>query len=434
MKKLFFIPALLLSLVFLLAVRARAASASLVISEVAMGSSVSASDEFVELYNNSSDPVDIGGWSLQYKSATGNIWQTKSDVADDETVAGHGFYVFKTSNKSLSSGLAQAGGNLRLVDKSGQAIDSLAWGNGNTPEVTAADACAQSQSLSRIYDDASQKFTDTDNNKNDFSAADVQSPGEIRGQQMTNEDGEPIIDTNQAGSFAPLEISELLPDPASPLSDSSDEFIEIFNPTDQSVSLAGWTLRDASGHSYKFSSESIGGHGYLAVYSKQTKISLNNDGDVIELLSPDGALVFSTPNYGKSKSGLSWGMTEDGWGWTQYPTPAAVNATLVSEQAEGSTTAAKAKKAKATAVKKASANKAQKAKAAKASKIAAVKAAATAPTGLSAATKANSSLWTWLLIAAGLGTIGYGIYEYRPEISAYFHKLRTKFGAGPKAR
>lgn len=428
MKKLFLIPALFLSLVLFLAVRARAASPNVVISEVAMGSSVSASDEFVELYNNSADSVDISSWKLEYKSATGTSWQSKSEVVDGETVTGHGFYVFKTSDKSLSSGLAQAGGNLRLVDKSGQVIDSLAWGNGNAPEVTATDACAQSQSLTRAYDDSSQKFIDTDNNKNDFSAVDVQSPGEIRGQQMTSEDGEIVIDDNQSVSYAPLEISELLPDPASPLSDSNDEFIEIFNPTDQSVTLAGWTLRDASGHKFSFSSEVISGHGYWAVYSKQTKISLNNDGDVIELLSPDGNLVFSTPNYGNSKSGLSWGMTEDGWGWTQAPTPGVANTGLSSEQSEGSSAASKAKKAKAAAVKKASTK-------AKASKLAAAKAAKTAPNGLAAAAKAASSnVWTWLLIAGGLGTIGYGIYEYRPEISTYFHKLRAKFSAGPKDR
>jgi hypothetical protein len=34
-----------------------------------------------------------------------------------------------------------------------------------------------------------------------------------------------------------------------------------------------------------------------------------------------------------------------------------------------------------------------------------------------------------LLVASGLGTIGYGIYEYRTEIQIRIQKLRAKFGA-----
>jgi hypothetical protein len=38
-------------------------------------------------------------------------------------------------------------------------------------------------------------------------------------------------------------------------------------------------------------------------------------------------------------------------------------------------------------------------------------------------------LWTWLLVAAGVATISYGIYEYRTEIQIRIQKLRAKFGA-----
>src|SRR5450756_2702901 len=43
-----------------------AASASMLISEVATGSSTSASDEYIELFNASASPVDLNGWSLKY--------------------------------------------------------------------------------------------------------------------------------------------------------------------------------------------------------------------------------------------------------------------------------------------------------------------------------------------------------------------------------
>jgi hypothetical protein len=55
----------------LLPTRVFAASDGIVISEVSMGSEDSASNEFVELYNNSSSAIDISSWSLYYRSATG---------------------------------------------------------------------------------------------------------------------------------------------------------------------------------------------------------------------------------------------------------------------------------------------------------------------------------------------------------------------------
>ncbi len=62
------------------AATAKANQKSILITEVQTGTEVSASQEFVEIYNDSSTQVDISGWSMYYKSATGNTWTKKATI------------------------------------------------------------------------------------------------------------------------------------------------------------------------------------------------------------------------------------------------------------------------------------------------------------------------------------------------------------------
>ena len=49
---------------------------------------VSATDEFVELYNPTAAPVDISGWKLQYKSDTGVSYSTKLTISAGKSIPG----------------------------------------------------------------------------------------------------------------------------------------------------------------------------------------------------------------------------------------------------------------------------------------------------------------------------------------------------------
>ena len=62
----------------LIARPADAASTDVVITEVYGGGGNSGApyqNDFVELTNNSSAPVDVSGWSIQYASSGGSTWQ-----------------------------------------------------------------------------------------------------------------------------------------------------------------------------------------------------------------------------------------------------------------------------------------------------------------------------------------------------------------------
>lgn len=410
-----------------LAKPAQAVSTNIVLSEVMTGHVESQSKEFVELYNNSSETVLLSGWTVEYKSAAGKTWSRRATLGEDDTLSARGYFVLSTEltgSKHISSGMAQSGGNLRLRDAAGTVIDQLAWGDGDSPEGEPVVAPALGQSLSRGLNAEATQLIDTDNNSSDFHAS--TSPTENTPPVDEEEDSTSdsvIVNTEQSANII---ISELLPDPQSPLSDSKDEFIELYNQGDNAVQLEGWSLRDKTNHVFRIGRTEIVPRGFVVLKSATTKLSLNNDGDEISLIDPLGNEVDRSSDYGAVKAGMSWGVSDGGWAWLSEPTPGASNASAL-VIAAGASAEKKVSVKKSTTKKSAIKATKKPKKAKKPSNIA--KAASAAPASYSPAEAAqNSRLWSWLLIALGIGTIGYGIYAYRPEITHIIHQLRTKFG------
>lgn len=398
-------------------------SADVVIYQAYFGSPSDATDEFVILHNASLAVVDISGLVVEYKSATGKSWYEKAKVAAGTAIASGEDYVLATKrerNGELDGGFAQSGGNTRIISSAGEVIDALAWGTGDAAEGVAASAMVAGQALTR-KSDASGQLIDTQNNVADFEAVNI----DIVTEAPSNPDP-----TNpapvQTGVDATVEITELFPDPTSPANDSSDEFIELFNAGAESVLLSGWKLRDAAGHSASLDGVSLQSGQYLALMSSQTKISLNNSGDTVALLNPAGEIVMTTPDYGAAEEGLTYGSSAEGWGWLANPTPNAANSLLASQDVvAAAATKAKAKKTTAKSTKKKA--KSAKAKTPKLAKTAAASAANN--TADMVDSQAESVPWTWLVAGLGVLAVGYGVYEYRPEITSFFVKLRAKLSA-----
>ncbi len=103
-----------------------------------------------------------------------------------------------------------------------------------------------------------------------------------------------------AGELVPTQliINELLPAPGdvdwdgNGTADHTDEWIEIYNPTAQPVGLGGWRLSDASNLSYDIPLGEVIQPGTFAVfYQNETGFSLNNNGDMVTLMHPNGTIV-----------------------------------------------------------------------------------------------------------------------------------------------
>ncbi len=389
-----------------LSLRATATS-NFVISEIMPASIDSASQEYIQISSLSSYPIDITGWRLEYFSATSKDLDTPSrTIKLSGSVAGVGDYILATTgymtneaNASFSPTLSSTGGHLRLVNNSLQILDTVGWGNASLPEGTAAEAPLKSEILER---NKNQKGTyiDTDNNASDF-ANDTLSL-----ESLNNVSKDSII------------ISELLPNPASPISDATGEFIELFNTTDQTISLQGYKLLTGSNlnHSYVFKAQQINPSEYKALYSNDTHATLANSGGKVQLQSPDGTVINETLAYPSSPDGQSWAWDGATWIWTATPTPNAQNAIFSPlVVSEGKVT--KTKSAKKAAVKKTKTSGKVKG------------ASTTTPKkSMGDADTSPAPMHTPVLASVGSLAVLYGVYEYRQDIANAFRKFRGNRG------
>ena len=69
-------------------------------------------------------------------------------------------------------------------------------------------------------------------------------------------------------------------------------------------------------------------YGFIVFYQSTTNIALNNDGDTLNYLKPDGTTVLDSYVYSTSTNDISYGRETDGSvTWTTFttPTPGAEN-------------------------------------------------------------------------------------------------------------
>ena len=93
-----------------------------------------------------------------------------------------------------------------------------------------------------------------------------------------------------AGPSGTVVIASLLPDPDG--SDKQNEVVTLRNDSASTVSLSGWTLRDASNNFVNLTIQgSIAPMETLDIVRKGSRLSLNNNGDTIRLLDDNGATV-----------------------------------------------------------------------------------------------------------------------------------------------
>jgi len=133
-------------------------------------------------------------------------------------------------------------------------------------------------------------------------------------------------------------LSEFLPAPGSETdwdgeghADQYDEWIELYNNLDRDVDLVGWALDDAAAsgsHPHVFPLGTVLGAGeYRAFFWRTTAVTLNNEGDAVRLLAPNGEVVegatYPATDYDVA---YSRGRPCDGeWVMNWQPTPGGPN-------------------------------------------------------------------------------------------------------------
>ncbi len=225
------------------------------------------------------------------------------------------------------------------------------------------------------------------------------------------------IPASDIGLAAP-QLTELLPNPATPQTDASDEFIELYNSNSRSFDLTGFYLEIGTSQIKRYvfpANTAIAAHEFRAFFSADTHISLSNSSGQVRLVDPLGNQIGQTDVYAAAKEGQTWAFASSTWQWSMLPTPNAANAI----KAPVAKTTKAASSAKATS--KAAATKATPKKSEK---------VITAPTTKPAATVTSTSpLHPGVLAVVGSFAILYGAYEYRRDVANKIYQFRSNRAA-----
>ena len=120
-------------------------------------------------------------------------------------------------------------------------------------------------------------------------------------------------------------INEILPAPEG--ADEQNEWLEIYNGNDFEVDLAGWQIKDQIGaiKTYAWPANSfIKARGFLTVSRAQSKIVLQNNGDGLTLINPQGTMADQI-TYPASPANQSYNRVSSGWTWSRVLTPGQPN-------------------------------------------------------------------------------------------------------------
>ena len=307
------------------------ATDSAVINEIAwMGTLNSANDEWIELYNNTGNSINLDGWQLVAQDGTPKIKLSGVFPAN-------GFYLLErtddnavpkiSADKIYTGALGNNGENLELYDASGNLIDSI-----NCTSGWFAGENETKQTMERKnFQSAGSDPNDWKDSQNPEGTPKAKNSEQNQEPRITNqeikksEDISPPISLEKTEYPTGIIINEILPSPEGP--DDLEEWIEISNQNQFEVDLSGWKIKDSAGAVTIFTvpaGTKISALGFLIINRPTTKIVLNNDGDEISLIQPDNKII-ETISYPKAPLGQSYGRFDLEWFWTSQPTPGANN-------------------------------------------------------------------------------------------------------------
>ncbi|PIW94128.1 MAG: hypothetical protein COZ86_02690 [Candidatus Moranbacteria bacterium CG_4_8_14_3_um_filter_41_13] len=298
---------------------------NVIISEVQIAGD-SVNDEFVELYNTGDTDQILTHWELRKKtknddSARGSLFHKFEGVL---TIPAGGYFLwtnkeshagfinlFDIQSKNKTSPNLANDNSLGLYDNTDTLIDSIVWGNGAlfTPSTPPLPNPTKNKSLVRNITNLL------------WSLSDNPTP--------TNSHGETYVKPKKLPSPSPviydstIRINEILANPSG--NESTDEFIEFYNTSDERVNLSSWSIKDSStSGKYIFpDNTTIQPKDFLVVYRKVFSFALNNSNETVSLLDPNGN-VKDTVSYKTAFEDISYNYTASGWRGG-IPTPGAVN-------------------------------------------------------------------------------------------------------------
>ena len=282
------------------------------------GSELSQADEWIELYNAHGADVDLSGWILTGCATSSNaialadgtmlaagdvLLIANYDLESDKTIL-----TVQPDLVTASVSISNSALEIMLVMPDGTVVDIA--GDGGAPP---AGSTNPKVSMQRDFSTLEWYSSESSSNLSDTNQ--LGTPGTLYGAEVTTE----VEVTNQTT----LLISEFVSDPA----DGQEEWIEIYNPTNKTITLEGWVVQDATERSSTFDQVSIEPGSYIVIYNPAGQ--LNNGGDTIELLNAEKEIVssvmYGTDDVEAPNKGYSLALINETWVSTGNLTPGTMN-------------------------------------------------------------------------------------------------------------
>lgn len=280
------------------------------INEIAwMGTEISANDEWIELYNNSENDIDLTSWLI--------VAEDGSPVIElNGIVEGQEYFLLERTDDESVPGikadllyvgvLGNSGEYLELVNAQGESVQTIDCGEGwlggsNENKLTMsmlADGLWGNSSVSGGTP-GSENIIDTFDEGE--SSEDDGSENTASGTPYDEIDNENEITDNIQAIIkkGDVLINEFVCDP----SDGDVEWLELFNKSNVEIDLDGWSIEDG-GNARTVLSGTIGSSGQNRFYIiEKPRGNLNNNGDQISLID-EGGNIIDVVAYGDWDDGL----------------------------------------------------------------------------------------------------------------------------------
>ena len=318
--------------------------AQVIFNEVTwMGSSISANDEWMELYNDAATAVDLTGWKIIFldKNLVEKFTVNFTDKDIVKQISDHGYFLLErtdddtvpdiVADKIYTGALNNDGGVLKLFDAQNNSIDEI-----NNVEKWLAGDNTKKLTMERGAGGAWQNSTAPNGTPKSANSGGAPTPTP---SPSVAPSASPTATSSATPSPTPapayqyskdILINEFLPNPET----GDKEWVELINIGSSAINLASWQIDDEENSTSPQvipADTTISPNEFLVIsFNKST---LNNDGDKVRLLWPDDQVVHSVL-YAKATPGQAVAKFDAGWLWTNQPTPGQANKKSLTEKNE----------------------------------------------------------------------------------------------------
>jgi len=320
-------------------------------------------DEWVELYNNTNNDIDLSGWLI--------IEGSGKETVISGSVSPRGYFVVEKIKGSLNND----GDEIILHDANNDLVDRVTYGNWNDGQLKDnAPVVKDPKSVVRKVDGYSSF-------NNAFDFVKTNQPTKGAGNIVLNDELQIKLTTNLSTTTASstmassslklalnvstttakatttpkknysIKINEIMPSPDG--SDTDGEWIEFYNEGAERINLLNWQVDDddqGGSKPYKFTKDAwIESKGFFILKRTESDLALNNDGDKV-IVADDNGFVIDKIVYEKSIAGQSYSRDDKGkWAFTMASTPGEKNQLIQKEAVKSNQKSSQSQKVSASA-------------------------------------------------------------------------------------